>query len=225
MRPLKALAFFAALLLIPTLASGQQCYQVTSMSTLPNSNPYGASFLFNLTSASCTSTPSGTGWYEVHSAPYELHVAVPYSINLTGCYLPFYYGEGGSTPIVPVNLVGGLGCGSFPRDPNPPACTALNSVSLSGPSQTYLYHSHPFTANVSGGQSPYTYRWSIRFHHVTYGWSSWSTFTGSQTTTASSSSCNNDKYQIRVEVTESSCGAKRTSNTKTVNVLNYACPW
>ena len=227
MRFTKMFLVFLILLMIPAFASGQTCYKVSSIDLLPSSNPYNASFIFSgLTSTSCSSTPSGHGWYEVTDAPYELHLAVPYSENMTNCYHPFYYGESGGKPVVPINLLTCIGCCSgSPLTSTPPACTALNSVSLSGPSSTYLYHSHPFTANHSGGQSPYTYTWSIRHHHNTWGWSSWSTFNGAKTQTASSSSCGYDKYQLRVQVTESSCSLSRTSPTKTVTVLNWACPW
>ncbi len=217
------------LLMIPTFASGQTCYKVSGLDLLPNSNPYNASFIFTgLTSTSCSSTPSNHGWKRIYSAPYELHLAIPNSLaaTMTECYAPFYFGQSGSTPIVPLQLVSGT-CdnNSFSLSSTPPACTALNSVSISGPSSTYLYHSHPFTANFSGGQSPFTYTWSIRHHSTSWGWSSWSSFNGSQTTTASSSSCGYDKYQLKVKVTENSCNLNRTSSTKTVTVLNHACPW
>lgn len=217
------------LTLLPTMADAQQCYKANSIDLLSHSNPYNASFIFDLSPTSCSVTPTSHGWLQVTEftpPPYDLHVAVRYDAGLTNCYLPFYFGEGSNGPIVPIHLIPSLPCDSYPLSSTPPACTPFNHVGLSGPTSTYLYHSHPFTASPSGGQGPYTYRWSIRFHNATYNtWSSWSSFNGSQTQTASSSSCGNDKYQIRVEVTESSCGLKRTSATKTVQVINYACPW
>jgi hypothetical protein len=105
------------------------------------------------------------------------------------------------------------------------SCSAITSASISGPSWLYLHESKAFTANHTGGQAPFSYRWSIRFHSATYGWGSWSTpFWGSQTTYASSNSCGYDRFELKVEVYESSCNNMRTA-VKSVSIVNWQCPY
>jgi hypothetical protein len=102
-----ALLFSASALAVPT------CYQVQTFTY------FGVQ---SLTSVTCSSTPSGFGWYQVLQAPTDIRTAVPLNLGLDGCSVLLYQDDSGSGPIVTHDLIPGIGCSSepFPLTTTPP---------------------------------------------------------------------------------------------------------
>jgi hypothetical protein len=76
-----------ALISIPKLANASPvCYQAVN----PTHPTLGDALA--LAPTSCSTTPTGYGWYREYDAAYELHIAIPYSWNFTGCDVLLYWG-------------------------------------------------------------------------------------------------------------------------------------
>jgi hypothetical protein len=94
------------------------------------------------------------------------------------------------------------------------------AVNISGPANIMRYQSAQYTANVSGGNSPYSYQWRTREGWVeNFGpWSSWYS-TGSQNFTYMSvNACGINRKEIAVRVTDASWST--TESFMRVNITN-----
>ncbi len=134
-----------------------------------------------MTSSSNSSAQLQTFVYEVY--------------NTAGDFIGWY-------PTTPANVQFAYTISGIPSTPPP-------SVYISGPQYVYPHTYSTWTANPSGGTSPYQYYWQVNIEYRDYTWSGWSDF-GTQQNEGMTYSSDILEVQLKVTVTDAH-GSQATS--------------
>lgn len=148
----------------------------------------------------------------------SLHVGGGWGYSFRSTYGTYFCPDG--TPFAAAHLAGlllaaphGVAIGGYvsgETNPDPIGVAKTLSVTISGPYEVPPGSYPTWTANPSGGTSPYQYNWQEKIDYRSGGWTGWSNFGNQQ---SEGQTWESDIYEVELKATVTDANSNQTSAT------------